>query len=58
MAVQHVLHFDGRDVLAGRDDDVLRAVLELDIAVLMDDAQVAGMEPAALEGFLGRLPVL
>jgi hypothetical protein len=31
--VERVLDLDGGDVLAARDDDVLRAVLELDVAV-------------------------
>jgi hypothetical protein len=33
VAVQHVLDLDRRDVLAARDDDVLAAVLDLDVAV-------------------------
>src|SRR5215211_9352814 len=45
--VERVLDLDRGDVLAARDDDVLRAILELDVAVRMLDAEVAGMEPAA-----------
>jgi hypothetical protein len=37
------------DVLAARDDDVLGAVAQLDIAVLVQDAEIAGMEPAVIE---------
>jgi hypothetical protein len=33
VAVEHVLDLDGRDVLAARDDDVLAAVLDLEVAV-------------------------
>jgi hypothetical protein len=29
VTVQHVFHFDGRDVLAARNDDVLAAALDL-----------------------------
>ncbi|KAF1854083.1 hypothetical protein Lal_00005300 [Lupinus albus] len=58
MLVEHILHLDGRDVLATGDDDVLRAVLDLDIAVFMPDGEIAGVEPAAGEGLLGRLGVL
>ena len=58
MAVEHVLDLDRRDVLAARDDDVLRAVLDLDIAVGVGDREIAGMEPAAGEGLLGRGRVL
>ena len=52
MLVEHVLDLDRRDVLAARDDDVLGAVLELDIAVRVQHAEIAGMEPAALEGLV------
>ena len=48
-----VFDFDGGDVLAAGDDDVLLAVAEFDVAVGMDDADVAGVEPAAAEGLLG-----
>src|SRR5205814_7794208 len=48
-----LLHLNGRDVLAARDDDVLLAVAQLDIAVGMPDAEVAGVEPAAPEGLSG-----
>jgi hypothetical protein len=54
--VERVLDLDRRDVLAARDDDVLGAVLELDVAVGVHDAEVAGMEPAAGEGLVGGLP--
>ena len=33
VAIQHVFHLDGGDVLAARDDDVLAAILDLDVAV-------------------------
>src|SRR5262249_14502751 len=56
--VQRILDFDGGDILATRNDDVLGAVLELDVAVRMHDAEVAGVEPAAREGLFGRGLVL
>ena len=58
MAVQHVLDFLRGDVLAARDDDVLRAVLDLDVAVGMHHREVAGVEPAAAERLLGGRRVL
>ena len=58
MFVQSVLDFDGRDVFAARDDDVLGAVFELDVAVGMHNAEIAGMKPAAGERRLARLLVL
>src|SRR4051812_8160380 len=48
-----LLDLDARDVLAARDDDVLGAVAELDVAVGMPDREVARVKPAALEGLLG-----
>jgi hypothetical protein len=40
--VEHALDLDGRDVLAAGDDDVLGAVAQLDIAVGMRYAEIAG----------------
>src|SRR5690606_4198687 len=56
--VEHALDLDGGDVLATGDDDVLEAVLDLHVTVLVPHTQVAGMEPAALEGFGGGGRVL
>src|SRR5689334_4299842 len=53
-----LLHLDGRDVLTARDDDVLRAVPELDVAVGMHDGDVARVEPAAAERLGGGRGVL
>ena len=58
MPVQHLLDLDRGNVLAAGDDDVLRAVLDLDIAVGVHDREVAGMEPAAGERLPGRFRVL
>ena len=54
MAVEHAFDLDGRDVLAAGDDDVLGAVLQLDIAVGMHHAEIAGVEPAALKASASR----
>ena len=51
---QRVLDLDRGDVLAAGNDDVLRAVAQLDVAVGMFDAEIAGMKPAAREGLVGR----
>lgn len=58
MPVQRVLDLDARDVLAARDDDVLAAVLDADVAVGRQHAQVARVEPAARERLVGRMRVL
>ncbi|MNY34858.1 hypothetical protein D3C86_1692290 [compost metagenome] len=51
MAIEHPFKFDGGNVLAARDDDVLEPVLDFDVTVGMPDGQVTGVEPAALERF-------
>src|SRR5262245_19609480 len=56
--VKHVLDLVRGDILAARDDDILGAVLELDVAVWIEHAEIAGMEPATGERLLGRLLVL
>src|SRR5216683_6646499 len=53
-----LLDLDGRDVLAPRDDDVLLAVAQLDVAVGMPDPDVAGVEAAAPEGLRSRVRLL
>src|SRR5437763_1435196 len=55
---QDVLDFDGGDVFAARNDDVLGAVFELDVAVGMHDTEIAGMKPTAGKRRLARLLVL
>ena len=47
-----------RKFLAAGDDDVLRAVPELDVTVGIFDAEIAGMKPAARESLVGRGLVL
>ena len=54
MAVQALLDLERADVLAARDDDVLAAVLDLDVAVRMPDGEVAGVVPAVRERRLRR----
>src|SRR5215510_14742777 len=46
---------DARDVLAAGDDDVLLAVLDLDVMVRIPDREVAGVHPPPGERFGGRL---
>src|SRR5213594_79114 len=53
VARDRLLDLDGRDVFAARDDDVLLAVAQLDVAVGVHDGHVAGVEPAAAKGFGG-----
>ncbi len=41
MAVEHLLDFERGNILATGNDDVLGAVLDLDVAVLMPDGEIA-----------------
>src|SRR5271165_682639 len=56
--VENVFDLDRRDVLAARDDDVLRTILQLDIAVGMHDPEIARMKLAAGKGLLRGSRVL
>src|SRR5690606_12719291 len=60
VGVDHQRLLDGAriDVEAGGDDEVLYAVDEKDVAVLVDVADVAGAQPAVHEGVGGRLLVV
>src|SRR5499426_2509264 len=58
MLVERILDLDRGDVLSAGDDDVLGAVLELDVPVRMHHPEVAGMKPPAGEGLVGRRLVL
>jgi hypothetical protein len=58
VAVERLLDLQRGDVLAARDDHVLRPVLDLDVAVGVPDGQVAGVEPAAGERGVGGARVL
>ena len=52
--LQPVLQVGGRDVLAARgDDDVLLATGDVEEAVLVEPAEVPGVEPAVLERLAG-----
>ncbi|HEU0221231.1 MAG TPA: hypothetical protein VFR34_03325 [Paracoccaceae bacterium] len=50
MQADGVLDLDGTDVFAARDDHVLDAVLDEDIADLVEAAGIAGRHPAAAQG--------
>ena len=57
---EHVLDLGAVDVLAAGDDHVLLAVDDVDEALFVHPAQIAGVEPAAgerLRGRLGLVPV-
>ena len=58
VAGEHALDLQRGDVLAAGDDHVLGPVGDADIAVGLDHAQIAGVIPAALEGFGGGLRIL
>ena len=55
VAHERVLERDRRDPLAARLDEVLRAVLDLDVAVRLDRDDVAGLEPAVVGPAVARL---
>ena len=55
---QRLLHFNGGDVLAAGDDDVLHAVAQFDVAIGVDHGEVAGVEPAAVKGLLGGFGIV
>ncbi len=57
MAVKHVFDFDAGDVFPARNNDVLAAILDLDVAVGIDHREVAAVKPAAMKSLLGRLGV-
>jgi hypothetical protein len=46
VGVEELLHLAGIDVFAAADDHVARAAGEVDAAVFVHDAQVAGVQPA------------
>ena len=58
MLVEHVLDFQRGNVLSPGNDNVLGAILDLDITVGLHHGQIAGMEPAAGEGFRAGLGIL
>jgi len=51
--VERDLDFHRRDVLPAGDDDVLRAVLDLDVTVGVPHGEIAGVEPVTAEGLRG-----
>ena len=54
VAVDDVLELRGIDVVAGGDDHALDALAEVDEAVLVHRAQVAGVQPDAAVGMLAQ----
>ena len=54
MAHQHLLDLGGSDVLAAGDDHVAEAVVDVEEAVVVDAAEVAGVQPAVLVGAARR----
>mmetsp|Transcript_62254 Transcript_62254/g.203177 ORF Transcript_62254/g.203177 Transcript_62254/m.203177 type:complete len:586 (+) Transcript_62254:2396-4153(+) len=53
-----LLHLKGRDDLAAAVDDLLGAAGDVEVAILVQPTQVAGVEPIALEkGLLGGLGI-
>src|SRR4051812_42912063 len=55
---QHLLHFARIDVGAARDDHVLGTVLEREVTVRVEYADVAGVQPAAAHGLCRRVRIL
>ena len=57
MAIEGVFDFERTDVLAAGNDDVLGAILDDDIAMLVEYAEITGVKPAASKGLVGSLLV-
>ena len=55
---KHAFNFNGRNVFAATDDDVLHAVANFDVTIRMHDRGVAGMKPSAAQRLLGRFGVV
>ena len=53
--VERSLDLGGVDVLAAADDDVLQPVDHVQVAVVVEPAEIAGVEPAVGEGLGGLL---
>src|SRR5439155_17249441 len=53
-----LLHFDGRDVLATRDDNVLLAVAQFNVVIGVPYADVTGVEPSSFEVRGSRIGIL
>jgi len=51
MLVKHILDLDRADVLAAGNDDVLGTILDDDVAMFIQHAEVTGVKPAAGKGF-------
>ena len=58
MLVEDVLDVGDRDVLSAADDHVLRTAGDVEVAVLVDDGEVTGVEPVPVETRLGHLQPL
>ena len=52
VSVKGLFDLNRRYVFTARNDDIFRAILELDIAIVMQDAEITGVEPAACKGLL------
>src|SRR3546814_1154248 len=52
------LDLGGRDVQAAGNDDVLHAVDEREIAVLVDASKITGVQPAVDQGFRGGIRIV
>ena len=57
VAVQRFLHLDGRNILAAADNNILGTIADFHVTVGLHDREVAGVEPAAREGFRGGVRV-
>src|SRR5690554_7452027 len=58
VGIQRVFNLDSGDVLAAGNDDVLGAILDLDVTVGMPHSQVSGVVPASGQRLFGGNLVL
>src|SRR3546814_17361407 len=60
MGGERAFNLDGKDVLAAADDHVLQPVHDIDVALLVHPAEIAGMHPSTPDppgGLFGQTPI-
>ena len=57
MLIENIFNFRRPHIIAAGDDHVVFAVHEINIAVLIDGAHIAGIKPAVFKGILSRLRI-
>ena len=58
MPIEHFFDLNRGNILAPRDDDVLRAIFDLDVVLGVHHAKIPGVKPAVGQRFGGGLGIL